>query len=420
MKILLVDDEPMILAIQSRILKNWGYEVDVASDGQTAWEMMSNPAINFVISDWMMPGISGIDLCRKIRDAKLDRYVYLLLCTAKDRREDIVAGLDAGADDFLVKPIAPSELRVRVRSGERVLNLERKLEDRNLELQAVNEQLEEANLLLEEKNSRLKEDLDAAAAIQASLLPPPSPSAPGIRAEWLFLPCHYVAGDIFNLCSIDDCRTGFYILDVSGHGVPAAMLSVQLSVLLQPKTGESLLKRWNTKTARREARPPQEVIAALNKQFQSKEDRYFTMIYGLYDHASSCLRLSMAGQPQPLLIKESGAVIPLGEGGYPIGIWPQSEYECIDVPVGPGDRLFLYSDGISECRNEAGEQYGYARIIQYFQKYALLCSLKELLSGLEREIQRWNSSDLIFEDDISMLLLEFHAENGNNPKEYKR
>ena len=98
MKILLVDDEPAILSIQSEILNQWGYEVEVAEDGHSAWERMADRTINFVISDWIMPGINGIELCRKIRGAKLDRYVYLLLCTAKDRQEDIVEGLETFPD----------------------------------------------------------------------------------------------------------------------------------------------------------------------------------------------------------------------------------------------------------------------------------------------------------------------------------
>jgi phosphoserine phosphatase RsbU/P len=397
MKILLVDDEPAILSIQSEILKKWGYAVEVASDGYTAWDRMADPAINFVISDWMMPGISGIDLCRKIREAKFERYVYLLLCTAKDRREDIVAGLDAGADDFLIKPIDPDELRVRVRSGERVLNLERKLEDRNLQLQHAYEQI--------------RRDLKAAATMQNSLLPPPSPQAKGIKGEWLFHPSHYVAGDIFNLCNIDESHVGFYILDVSGHGVPAAMLSVTLNMLLRPEAGtENLLARWNTKTSKREPTAPEKVLAALNRRFKNKEDRYFTMIYGIYDSLSSCIRLSLAGQPPPLLLRTSGEMEPLGESGYPIGIWPESKYECFEIPVEPGDRLILYSDGISECRNAEGEQYGDARILRYFQEHTCSQSLEKLLGGLKREIQLWNGDDNAFEDDISMLALEFSAD----------
>jgi phosphoserine phosphatase RsbU/P len=396
MKILLVDDEPAILSIQSEILSQWGYEVEVAQDGHAAWEKMANPDINFVISDWIMPGISGVDLCRKIREAKLDRYVYLLLCTAKDRQEDIVEGLNAGADDFLVKPIDLNELRVRIRSGERVLNLERKLENHNLQLQQAYDQI--------------RRDLKAAAAMQMSLLPSPSPKANGIQGEWFFYPSHYVAGDIFNLCAIDESHVGFYILDVSGHGVPAAMLSVTLSMLLRPDAGsESLLKRWNPKSLKREATSPELVLADLNRRFQNKEDRYFTMVYGIYDHESSRVQLSLAGQPRPLLLRASGKIECLGEGGYPIGIWPESEYECFEVPVEPGDRLIFYSDGISECRNSEGQQFGETRIFEHFQMKAGMHSLKALLTEFEQEIQAWNKEGTNFEDDITMLALEFNA-----------
>jgi phosphoserine phosphatase RsbU/P len=396
MKILLVDDEPAILSIQSKILNQWGYEVEVAKDGHTAWEKMADPAINFVISDWIMPGISGVDLCRKIREAKLERYVYLLLCTAKDRQEDVVEGLDAGADDFLIKPIDLNELRVRIRSGERVLNLERKLENHNSQLRQAYDQA--------------RKDLKAAAAMQMSLLPSSSPQAIGIQGEWFFHPSHYVAGDIFNLCTIDESHVGFYILDVSGHGVPAAMLSVSLSMLLRPDAGsENLLKRWNARSSRPEPISPEQVLTELNHRFQNKEDRYFTMIYGVYDHAYSRVHISLAGQPSPLLLRTSGKIERLGDGGYPIGIWPQSEYERFEISVQPGDRLILYSDGISECRDADGQQYGDARILQYFEARTTSHTLKELCTEFEREIEAWNKDAVNFEDDISMLALEFRA-----------
>ncbi|MEO8126463.1 MAG: response regulator, partial [Bryobacteraceae bacterium] len=123
MKILLVDDDPSARSIPALLLRKWGYDVVEASDGQEALEILARQPIGLVISDWVMPNVSGIDLCRKIRARELDRYIYMILCTSKGEKADLIEGMEAGADDFLVKPVNKEEMRVRVRAGERVLNL---------------------------------------------------------------------------------------------------------------------------------------------------------------------------------------------------------------------------------------------------------------------------------------------------------
>src|SRR4029453_13608998 len=125
------------------------------------------------------------------RGASLDRYVYVILCTSKGEKADLIQGMDAGADDFLVKPISPEELRVRVRAGERVLELERRLADRNRELEHANGQLTEAC-------QRIEEDISAAKGIQESLLPLPELRTLGVACNWCLRPSNYMSGDIFN------------------------------------------------------------------------------------------------------------------------------------------------------------------------------------------------------------------------------
>jgi sigma-B regulation protein RsbU (phosphoserine phosphatase) len=118
------------------LLRKWGHQVIEAADGKTAWEILERDPIPLVVSDWMMPEMTGLDLCRKIRASGGPNYTYFILCTSRGEKEDLIEGMDAGADDFLVKPINKEELRVRVRAGQRVLDLERSLEDRNTELSA--------------------------------------------------------------------------------------------------------------------------------------------------------------------------------------------------------------------------------------------------------------------------------------------
>src|ERR1700677_4283165 len=124
MKILLVDDDPVARTMHARLLRQQNHEVVEAADGELAWDLVERSEISFVVSDWMMPKLAGVDLCRRIRGAKLDRYIYVILCTSKGAKSDLIEGMDAGADDFLVKPISPEEFRVKVRAGERVLRLQ--------------------------------------------------------------------------------------------------------------------------------------------------------------------------------------------------------------------------------------------------------------------------------------------------------
>src|SRR6266568_5682421 len=136
---------------------------------------------------------------------------------------------------------------------------------------------------MQDINEQMQRDLSDAAGMQISLLPPPSPRAKGVSAEWILRPSYYVAGDIFNLYNLDDHNVGFYILDVSGHGVPAAMFSVTLTMLLLPAGTENLLRRYNPETDIYEATPPDQVLTELNQRFMDRVDRHFTMIYGVYD-----------------------------------------------------------------------------------------------------------------------------------------
>ena len=398
MKILLVDDDSIARRVLSALLRGQGHEVVEAVDGELAWRLVEESQISFVVSDWMMPGLAGVDLCRKIRSAVLNRYVYVILCTSKGDKSDLIEGMDAGADDFLVKPVGPDELRVKVRAGERVLRLQQGLAEKNDELALINRQLQSSHKLIED-------DLKSAAWMQHRLLPPPALEANGLRCQWRFEPSGYVAGDIFNFFAMDEDEVGFYLLDVSGHGVPAAMLSVTLSMILTPDaTRGSPLKRLNRERQQSEILAPGEAVRELNRRFQSRDDRYFTMIYGLLDTRLSILRLAQAGHPGPILMSEHGGLRILGTGGMPVGLWQEIDFDCVEVPVNEGDRLLLYSDGVTECLNQKGEAFGERRLLGYLTTRTSE-PLDTLLGGLLEEIRSWrNNAESI--DDVSLLAVE--------------
>jgi phosphoserine phosphatase RsbU/P len=399
MRILLVDDDAVARRILLQLLRRQGHEVVEASDGEGAWEILVREQLSFVVSDWLMPGMTGVELCRRIRGAAFDRYIYIILCTSKGAKSDLVEGMDAGADDFLVKPISPEELRVKVRAGERILSLERGLAEKNRELEETNQRLQSAHKLIED-------DLIAAAWMQTNLLPCASPQAHGLRCEWHLEPCGYIAGDIFNFFPMGERHVGFYLLDVSGHGVPAAMLSVTLSTILSPESSiGNPLKRWTAESRSFEILSPREALRELNLRFQAKDDRYFTMVYGLYDTQDGTLKIAQAGHPGPVLIRKGGQIECLGSGGMPLGVWPEIDFDCFEVRPVPGDRLLLYSDGFTECTNPQGMVFGEARLQACLEGCEIL-TLDGLITILMEEIKTWRGVPT-FSDDISLLAIEF-------------
>jgi cyclic di-GMP phosphodiesterase len=124
MQILVVDDDAISLDVTTYVLENDGHEVVTASNGREALEILAEGRCRIVISDWIMPEVNGLTLCRSIREGEFSSYIYIILLTALAEREDAIAGLSAGADDFLTKPFNAEELRVRIRAAERVLGLE--------------------------------------------------------------------------------------------------------------------------------------------------------------------------------------------------------------------------------------------------------------------------------------------------------
>lgn len=397
MQILVVDDDPNALRIIPAMLRHWNYEVAVARDGLEAWEILRQGQIRLVISDWMMPGLTGPELCRRVRSAEFAKYVYLILLTGRNDRTSLVQGMDAGADDFMVKPVYREELRVRVRAGERILRLEEALEERN-------HRLDQANRTLSEAYTTIRRDLESAALVQKALLPPPL-RLPEVAVDWLFRPSAFVAGDIFDYFVIDERRLSFYQLDVSGHGVPAALLSFTLSRLLSQGAEEKRLLRQET--GRGEDAIPQQVVRELNQRFQSAIDPllYFTMIYGTLDLRSGRVNLILAGHPQPIRLNRVGRQSELiGGGGFPVGMLPEIEYDTTSFDLAPGDRLFLYSDGVTECDNAAGEPFSELRLRRLLEETADL-PVSAVTERVGQALREWKGDD-DHRDDISLLVLE--------------
>jgi sigma-B regulation protein RsbU (phosphoserine phosphatase) len=346
MRILIADDDPVSLRLLARTLENWGHETVLARDGEEAWRLFQGGTIHVVISDWVMPGMDGLELVRRIRGLSGPAYVYVILLTAKAQPSDLVEGMNAGADDFITKPFDQAELRVRLGAGERVVRLES---------------------TLAEQNALMRRDLEAAAAVQRCLLPHSPPKVEGFQFAWEFVPSAYVAGDIFNLHRLDERTLGLYVLDVSGHGVPAAMLAVTLSKVLMPLPGQDcLVKHHLSDPPHFAVVPPAAVIAALNDRFPmaSQSDLYHTVIYGTLDVPSRRLRLARAGHPEPIRTRDGRAEVLEIPGSLPAGMCAGTVYPETEVPLQPGDRLYFFSDGLLEAVDEEGTPFGEERLAE--------------------------------------------------------
>lgn len=400
MKILYIDDTNAMREILSRYLKAWGYDAIGAESGEQGWELILSERPNIVITDWMMPGLDGVDLCRRIRNAGFSSYIYIILLTARNVKEDLIIGMEAGADDFIGKPFDKQELKARINAAARIISLEMGIEAKNHELEEKNRQLNEAYDVI-------REDLEAAARIQTSLIPQQQSAIKDFSYDWLFCPSQFIGGDIFNILQIDENHLAYYLLDVSGHGIPAALLSTTLSRLLTPSPSFfGPIRRPLQEAPYYQIALPREVAAELNERFLNDglQTQYFTMVYGTLNLQTGTGILTQAGHPSPIHQTSAGGITLIGDGGFPIGMIPEADYDDHPLQLLPGDRLFLYSDGITECRAPDGTMFGTERLQELILGgYGL--PLRALMQNIEAALKLFCGC-AHFDDDVSLLALE--------------
>jgi phosphoserine phosphatase RsbU/P len=396
MKILIAEDERITRRNLQRHIENWGHEVVAAENGAIAWQLLQEQNIPIVITDWEMPEMNGLALLRKIRERTNSSYIYVILLTSKSEKDDIVEGMEAGADDFLSKPFDKNELRVRVRAGIRIIELEQHLEQRNNEITSANE--------------RMKNDLDAAAQLQQSLLPSSSLDIPGVSVCWGYEPCEELGGDILNVIPLDDKHIGFYIADVSGHGVPAALLSVTINSVMDAEKGQTtLLMNQETKNSSANIVTPAEVAVKLNNQFQMEKlnGRYFTLCYGVLDIETLEFQYVPAGHPPILKVSRDGIIEELPGRNLAIGWFPEATYEQETVQLEKGDRLYLYSDGIPEAMNNESKQFSDKRLQEFLVNKSKK-PLKQNVAELIEAVLEWSPLSHP-KDDVSILAIEIKS-----------
>jgi PAS domain S-box-containing protein len=269
------------------------------------------------------------------------------------------------------------------------------------------ERLREANTQLEQANRRISEDLKMASRIQRGFLPREKLCIDGLEIAWDLRPCDELAGDTLNVAPLDEGHVEFYGIDVSGHGVAAALLAVTLNHLLSPAGGRLVFTgRSPQTTGDFDIMSPAEIAKTLNQQFpyDGERNQYFTLIYGLYNKESRLFEFVSAGHPPPIYVPRSGDTQLDWIIGLPIGILEDFDYKQNTIQMAPGDRVYLFSDGLIEAFNESGEPFGLDRL-RIILEGLRGKPLEETVPAVFDVVVKWGNN-APFEDDVSIVAFE--------------
>jgi phosphoserine phosphatase RsbU/P len=375
-QILVIDDDPAVQLLLLRMLERQGYKVFVASNGEDGIKkaIACSPAL--IICDWMMPGLNGLEVCQRIKTHPQFSTTFFILLTSLDSVADRVKGLDAGADDFITKPIEQNELQARLRAGLRLHQLSKDLQTQKEILEA---------------------ELAEAAEYVRSLLP--IPMTEPIEINFQFIPSRQLGGDCFDYYWLDSDYLAIYLLDTAGHGLRATLPSISVLNLLRSHALAGL-----------NYYQPSDVLQALNNTFQMnyRNDKYFTIWYGVYNRVKRQLIYASAGHPPAVLISGKSLKKPkvktLKTPGMPVGMFPEVKYVDDFCQIEESSSLYIFSDGAYEITKSDGTIWTLDAFIQMLATSQLQCEgkLDHILNG----IISLNSKEA-FDDDLSMIQVKF-------------
>lgn len=387
--ILIVEDDPVSLLFMSSLLKRCGFNTISATNGKEAMLILKeNPHIQFVLSDWIMPEMDGIELCQKLKEFEFGRYIFFVLLSGKNDQSSIIDGINAGADDFIVKGTNVKELEARVKAGFRTLELHNKITDKNQELDLA--------------YATIRKDLDAAGDLVRQLLPTQT-NFTGVELNYISIPSAQIGGDMLGYMQLDPEHLAFYLFDVAGHGVSSALMSFSVQQSLSIIEGASSI----VKDANNQIIPPEKVIDQLNQLYISddKIQLYFTMVYAVLNVKTGLMSYCSAGHPPLVWLhnEEENAEL-IGDENFVVGAFDFVDYESSQIQLTPGDKIWLYSDGITEAENG----------VEQFTEEGLRKTIVDIRSQptnlqtelLVNRVRTWQKSDT-FEDDVSVLAVEW-------------
>ena len=374
-RILIIDDDSTIQLLLQRTLHQQGYDIVLASDGEEGLIQAKAIRPALIICDWIMPRKDGLEVCSQIKSTAELSTTFFILLTSLDSVEDRVKGLDAGADDFLCKPIEMNELKARVRAGLRLHELSKDLQNQKQLLEA---------------------ELAEAAEYVSTILPEPL-SHQALNINVCFIPSRQLGGDSFDYFWLDNRHLVFYLLDVSGHGLRASLPSLAVVNLLRSR-GLNGVDYYQ----------PNSVLSGLNQTFQmsDRNDKYFTIWYGVYDLENRSLTYSSAGHPPAILLTSSqdNDEKRLKTPGVPVGMFPNIKYINSTCEIAANSSLYLFSDGIYEVEQQPGSVWGLEKLISLLKRYQQ--TPQRDLQRLLQYVRIWHPN-FQFEDDLSILQIDF-------------
>lgn len=396
--VLVVDDSKAQRRLLTRTLEKWGYETLEAGSGEEALELCRATPFDIVISDWMMPGMSGAEFCRAFR-ASTDRPAFFVLLTAQTEREILAEGLDSGADDFLSKPFHALELRARLGAGQRAIQSQQALSAKNDVLTRTLDELSDAYAAIER-------DLKGARVFQEGLVPERYVSFAGADVSLLFRSSGHVGGDLVGYFPVRDGEIGVFSVDVSGHGVASALMTARIAGFLNAGSPDRNIALRKSGSGY-EMIPLPEVCTRLNDilMMDTDSDLYLTMSIAHIDLDRRRVMLCQAGHPSPVIQRGKGDISLPDMWSTPIGLLDVGDFATTTLQFDAGDRFMLYSDGLTECPNPDDvllDDNGLERIMRVHSARKGPEFVDALLSSL---VDYRGNED--FPDDISAVVVEF-------------
>jgi len=379
-RILIVDHDGLSRESLAAKLESEGYAIEFEEDGFKALDRLGEGNLDLVLWEVQLPGLNGLDMLKRLRKDALLQHIPVLLISEGRDMDIVIRCIEAGADDYLSKPCNPALLKARIRAS--------------MERKSLHDHEQQLLTRFRSQQQRISTELADAKTYLMSLLPPPLHEP--FVADWRFIPSSELGGDCFGYHWIDEDHFALYLLDVCGHGVGSALLSVTVLNVLRSNALNGV-----------DFRQPSEVLSAANQAFpmERQNNRYFTLWYGVYQRSTRKLTYSSGGHP-PALLFEPGAVSAkkLSTHGMMVGGLSFSQYtaESCEVPV--GSRLFLFCDGAYEITLPEGRTYTLDELAGQLAK--LPADAPVDLDAILAQIRRLcGSSEL--EDDFSLITIQF-------------
>lgn len=398
--ILVVDDSKLQRKILTSLVNRWGFEVREAESGVQALEMCKADQPDIVLSDWMMPGMNGLEFCQSFRNLAHDDYGYFILLTSKSEKDEVTEGLRSGADDFLTKPINADELRARILAGERILDMQRELTQKN---RVISDTLDE----LQRVYDSLDSDLMEAKKLQESLVRERQKSFDNAELSLLLRSSGRVGGDLVGFYPAAEDHLGLFAIDVSGHGISSALMTARLAGYLSSSALDQNVALERLADGSYRSLPPSKVIEVLNDLVldEMETEHYFTLLLADVNLTNGKMVMAQAGHPHPAIQRADGSVEQNGTGGFPVGLVSGVTFEQFEIQLHKGDRILILSDGVTECPNPEGDMFeedGLEKLMQELSHVKGPAFFDSLI---------WNLTSFAgsddFPDDVSGILFEF-------------